>query len=190
MDILAVKHGVAKAVWQPRNAEEAKLIVNFREDHNVVRAKGVEYFIEVGKYTRNQWWVLEKVEWWEWVIETIPEEQKEENKTDEQRAEEAKLVINFGEEKEEVMSKGVQRFIDMKKYLRNQWGVLVKNEWETLENEENATETSQSDVKDKEIVDFNELSLEELQVVYKEVTGKDLAPAYKNKREWILSKLA
>lgn len=202
MDIISVKHGLAKAVWQPRNAEEAKLVINFKEDHNTVRVKGVEYFIQSGKYKRNQYGVLEKVEGREGVIELIPEEQREENKTDQQRAEEAKLIINFGEKKEEVMDKGVEWYIKAGKYIRNQYGVLCKNVSDMLTTKDvDVTPVPSVDViaetvgdvsnetSGTPVVNLSELSLEELQAIYVDVTGKNLSPVYKNNKEWILSKL-
>lgn len=196
MDILAVKAGRCKAVWQYWNEQEAKLVFVFGEDHNIVRARGVEYFIEKGKYEVNQYGVLVAVEWWEWVIEPMEEEMKEENKSETLRAEEAKLVINFGEKKEDVMRLWVEHFIASGKYTRNDYGVLVQTEWETVEVEQIATETSQSDVlndeKVEEITDLqplDEMSLEDLQKLYVEKTGKNLSPAVKNNKEWIISKL-
>lgn len=167
-----------------------------------MRVKGVEYFIQSGKYKRNQYGVLEKVEGREGVIELIPEEQREENKTDQQRAEEAKLIINFGEKKEEVMDKGVEWYIKAGKYIRNQYGVLCKSVSDMLTTKDvDVTPVPSVDViaetvgdvsnetSGTPVVNLSELSLEELQAIYVDVTGKNLSPVYKNNKEWILSKL-
>lgn len=189
MDILAVKTGRCKAVGQYWNEEEAKLIFHFWEDHNIVRVRGVEYFVDKGKYTRNEYKVLVKVEWWEWEIEPVSEELKEENKSEQLRADEAKLIINFGESKEEVLRLWVEHFIASGKYTRNQYGVLVQTSEEIAEIEENSTETSQSDVPNTVLQPLDDMSLEDLQKLYVEKTGKNLSPAVKNNKEWIISKL-
>lgn len=84
LDLIAKINGVCKDVWVPRDADEAKLVNMYREDHNLVREHGVDWFIEQWKYRRNKWWVLEQVEWWEGVLrkeEVISEEELQETET-------------------------------------------------------------------------------------------------------------
>jgi hypothetical protein len=57
---------------------------------------------------------------------------------------------------------------------------------ETTVTAENSTTESKTA---KDLVALEDMSIEELQAIYVEKTGKQLAPAYKNNKEWIISKL-
>lgn len=208
MDIIGVKTGMCKGIDQPWDADEAKLVINFKEDHNVVRVRGVQYFVDIGKYQKNEYGVLEPVEGWVGTIEQVRVEDREENKPDSVRAEEARLIINYGESAEDVRSKGVQYYIDAGMYVRNKYGVLVRTE--ELEEEEVVipevlaekqkddvvVETPETEEDEEEDItepidegEYTEMSIEQLQELYKERTGKNLSPRFMLNRQRIISKL-
>lgn len=201
-----MKSGLMKTPSTYWSEEEAKLIKLFWEDISTVRAKWVEYFIEAGKYERNQYWVLILVEGRKGTIELVPDTQKEENKTPQIEAEEAKLIRFFKEDEMEVRSKWVERFIENWPYFRNQYWVLQiseeleeasgtiaqpapqKAEVEVLDTE-TKEETTEITQETDDIVLIEDLTIEEVREIYEEKVGEAPSDYYKGSIKRMINKI-
>lgn len=79
----------------------------------------------------------------------------------------------------------------MSKYLHRITGLKFENpvEEEVTEQVEQPTEEVEQPMVVLTPSDNNEMSLEEVQALYVKTTGKNLPPAQKNNKEWLLSKI-